>query len=109
MTTTPYLSSMVACLNKATQDGYTKNFKVTDKGLTEDENSDKAYSPEQVHIINFYRFEGTSDPADNSILYVIETSDHEKGTLIDAYGAYADEKINKFITEVEDIQKKAKA
>jgi hypothetical protein len=41
-----------------------------------------------------------------SILYVIETSDGRKGTLIDAYGLYADDNIGEFMKEVEDIQKK---
>ena len=53
-----------------------------------------------------YRFEGQSDPADNAIMYVVETGDGVKGTLIDAYGAYADENVNKFMSEVEEISKK---
>ena len=54
----------------------------------------------------FFRFEGDSDPADNSILYVVETNDGTKGTLIDAYGPYADPKVSKFMQQVDDIQKK---
>jgi hypothetical protein len=46
-----------------------------------------------------------SDPEDSSILYLIEASDGKKGTLIDAYGTYADAKLSDFIREVEDIQK----
>jgi len=46
---------------------------------------EKNYRPEEICIINFYRFEGQSDPADNAILYVIETNDGSKGTIIDAY------------------------
>jgi hypothetical protein len=45
---------------------------------------------------------------DNAILYLVETNDNVKGTLIDSYGAYADAKLSKFIREVEDIQKKIK-
>jgi hypothetical protein len=45
---------------------------------------------------------------DNAILYLIETNDNVKGTLIDSYGAYADAKLSKFVREVEDIQKKIK-
>jgi len=68
----------------------------------------KVYAPGDVKVIDFFRFEGQSDPADNAILYVIETSDGVKGTLIDAYGTYADEHINKFMAEVEEINKKDK-
>jgi hypothetical protein len=93
--------------NKAVEKGFTESFKVVGKGLTT-EAQEKFYNPEEVRITNFFRFEGYSDPMDNAILYLIETNDNVKGTLIDAYGAYADAKLSKFIHDVEDIQKKIK-
>ena len=39
-------------------------------------------------------------------MYAIETNDGKKGTIVDAYGAYADPDISPFIIEVEKIQKK---
>jgi hypothetical protein len=93
--------------NKAAEKGFTETFKVVGKGLTT-EKEEKFYSPEDVRIDNFFRFEGYSDPNDNAILYLIETNDGLKGTLIDAYGSYADAKLSKFVREVEDIQKKIK-
>ena len=43
-----------------------------------------------------------------AVLYLIEThNDGPKGTLVDAYGTYADSKIGDFIAAVEEIQKKA--
>ena len=65
----------------------------------------KKYSPDKVEIVNFFRFEGASDPADNAILYAIKTKDGTKGTLTDAYGPYADPHISKFMKQVEDISK----
>jgi hypothetical protein len=92
-------------VNESLAKGYTENFKVITKGLsTEDEKT--IYIPQDITITNFYRFEGYSDPQDNSILYLIETKDGKKGTLIDAYGAEADSKISNFIRDVEDIHKK---
>jgi len=38
-------------------------------------------------------------------LYAIETDDGTKGTLTDAFGPYADENVNKFLKNVEDIKK----
>ncbi|WNJ16361.1 phosphoribosylpyrophosphate synthetase [Pontibacter sp. G13] len=37
-----------------------------------------------------HRFEGMSDPSDNSVVYAIETNLGVKGVLIDGYGIYAD-------------------
>jgi len=94
-------------INKALVQGYSENFKISSKGLT-DEVGSKYYLPTEVSIPNFHRFEGYSDPQDNAILYWIETSDGRKGILVDAYGPYSDVKVSNFIREVEDIQKTKK-
>ena len=102
------MSTLSESVNQAVADGYTDNFQVETKGLTVAGKDDKKhYTPEEVKIANFYRFEGASDPNDSSILYLIETNDGRKGTLIDAYGMYSDTKVSDYIREVEDIQKKA--
>ena len=68
--------------------------------------TEEMFTPEQVKIINFFRFEGMSDPEDNSILYAIETDSGLKGTLVDAYGAKSDPEVDEFIKAVENISKK---
>jgi hypothetical protein len=100
-----WMKSLSSCVNKLKDDGYKEDFQVTKKGLATF-NEEKSYQPEDVRIENFYRFEGESDPGDNTILYVIETNDGTKGTLVDGYGAYASQDASKFIVEVEEIQKK---
>jgi len=99
------MKTLASVLNKIVKDGYEENFKVTDKGLQSLE-TEKIYGPDQVNIVNFYRFEGASDPSESAILYVIEATDGAKGSLTDAYGMYADPEIDKFIKDVENIAKK---
>jgi len=101
----PYMKSLATCLNRMMADGYKEDFKVTEKGLYWIQRK-KEYSTDQVHIVNFFRFEGNSDPGDNAILYVIETDDGARGTLVDGYGIYADPQVGRFIKKVEDISKK---
>jgi hypothetical protein len=102
------MSTLSERVNSAVQEGYTENFQVETKGLTGAGKEDKKYyKAEDVKIINFYRFEGASDPQDSSILYLIETNDGRKGTLVDAYGMYAETKVSDFIKLVEDFQKKS--
>lgn len=101
----PHMKSLASLTNKMVLKGYDDDFKITDNGL-KSLRTDKIYQPDQINIINFFRFEGQSDPNDNTIMYVIETSDGLKGTLIDAYGPYADRKLSEFMNHVESIQKK---
>jgi hypothetical protein len=99
------MKTLASCINKLVLDGYTENFKAGERGLLSLKN-ERIYEPVDIDVVNFYRFEGASDPADNSILYAIETSDGIKGTLVDAYGPYADTRINSFMQEVEKMHKK---
>src|SRR5690349_6758399 len=82
--------------------GYTEDYKVNDQGLKA-LRTEKIYQPEEVKVVDFHRFEGSSDPGDESILYAIETSDGGKGTLVDAYGSYSDERVTAFMYKVEEI------
>jgi hypothetical protein len=98
------MKTLVECIEILTKDGFTENFVVENEMLFSADKKNE-WKPEAVKIVNFYRFEGASDPADNSILYAIEASKH-KGILIDAYGAYSNAEISKFIQQVENISKK---
>ncbi len=101
------MATLSECITLALERGYSENFKMTANGLTtEDEKS--VYTPVDIKITNFYRFEGNSNTDDNSILYLIETDDRKKGLLIDAYGVYADTRISNFVRQVDDFQKKPK-
>jgi hypothetical protein len=104
--TAPYLKTLVEVHTKLLADGYKEEFTVSDN-LLKALSSGKQYSPAEVKIINFFRFEGQTDPADSSILYVLETNDGVKGTLVDAYGPDADADKTMFIHEVEKIEKKS--
>ena len=100
----PYMKSLAACLTRIIHEGYSMDFRVTDNGL-ESVQGHQSYSPNDIQVINFFRFEGESDPDDNAILYVIEANDGSKGTLIDSYGTYSDAKVNGFMKDI-SIQKK---
>ena len=97
--------SLVNVLNRLHKDGYKTDFKVSGQGrLCTMENKDE-YTPDQVRIVDHYRFEGESNPDDMSILYAIETTTGLKGTISNSYGPYADEKVDNFLKQVEDLGK----
>lgn len=102
---TTHMTDMQRCLMKLEEKGYNDQFRVEKKMLVSTKDKKKKYKPKDVTAANFYRFEGVSDPEDMSILYAIETTDGNKGTLIDAYGNYSDDDTGAFMQEV-DINKK---
>jgi len=96
--------SLINVENRLNKEGYSADFKVTEGSLCV-MGTEKKYSPEQVQIVDFYRFEGESNPDDMSILYALETNDGVKGTISNSYGTYADAHIDAFMKQVEDLGK----
>ncbi|MGJ8592949.1 MAG: hypothetical protein ACSHXF_10395 [Aquaticitalea sp.] len=79
--------------------GYTAQYRLVDYRL-EDVDSKKRYAPEDVTIFKEHRYEGMSDPSDMSLLYVLETNDGGKGTLLANYGPEADTSVHEFMNEI---------
>ncbi len=97
-----YMSTLSTIMEKMRIKGWDSEFKWTDDGFTI--GTGKYYQPDELKIIKVFRFEGESDPADNSILYVIEGNDGLIGYSLDMYGAYSnhedEEGYNEFIRKI---------
>lgn len=100
------LTTQVKLEAKLNAEGFTKDFRVTDEGRLCSLENDKTYGPEEVRIVNFYRFEGETNPDDMAILYALECNDGTKGTISNSYGPLADADIDAFLVQVEDLGKK---
>src|SRR5690606_16621184 len=79
--------------------GYTVQFRIADDEM-EDLESKMKYRPEDVMIIKEHRYEGISNPSDMSLLYVLETKDGRKGTILADYSAEGDTSIHEFMNLV---------
>jgi len=58
------------------------------------------YSPSEMTIVEYHRFEGMSNPSDMSIVFAVESEDGRKGTIVSTYGAYANMKLVEFMDKV---------
>lgn len=92
--------TMSETLETAKDEGYTHSFKAEPDGLRVLE-TDEMLQPDQVTILRHARFEGPSSEDDEETLYYIETTTGLRGTLVDAYGTYADEHVANFIRKVD--------
>ena len=96
---------MVEVLAIVRKNGYTTDFMVTEDNRLTVLSGQESFSPDQVQIVDFYRFEHDTNPGDMAILYVLETINGLKGTLSDAYGTYSDSETENFMKQVEDLGK----
>lgn len=55
--------------------------------------SEGAFKENELSIVEHHRFEGISDPDDMSVIYAVESSDGTRGTIVDAFGVYANPKL----------------
>ncbi|MFC6996499.1 hypothetical protein [Rufibacter roseus] len=99
------LTSQVKVEAKLKAEGYTEAFRVDENNRLCVFGSDKCYNVNEVRIVDFFRFEGETNPDDMAILYSIECNDGTKGTISNSYGPYADTNVDAFLKEVEDLGK----
>ncbi len=76
-------------VNGLKQRGYTIDFNVKDNFVICN-TTPLSLSPDEFEIAEFYRFEGNTDPADEAVVYAIESKHGHKGILVNGYGAEAD-------------------
>lgn len=98
------LKTTVEITNALVLKGYTHNFRMTHAGTLECLETQERFTPDQVEIVEHYRTEGPSDPADMMVIYAI-TAGTMKGVLTDAFGTYADSNLSGFIQQVEKRRK----
>jgi hypothetical protein len=82
-------NSLSEALTDLKKRGYSEDFNLQPHCL-ECHSRDLQYEPERFIVDEFYRFEGMSNPDDNSIVFAISSDDGVKGTLVDAYGMYSE-------------------
>ncbi len=78
-------SSLSVAIADLQNNGFTEDFNLIGEGI-ESKSLKRQWKAGELDVVKFYRFEGMTDPGDNTILYLIETQGGVKGLLVDAYG-----------------------
>lgn len=69
------------------QKGYTVDFNLHENCIVCQ--TDK-FHPHEFEIVDTFRYEGNSDPADEAVVYAIESASGLKGVLVTGYGMSSD-------------------
>ena len=100
-------SNMLEALKSLDEAGYTTNF-VQESGHLRAADSGEIFHPQDLKIVDIFRFEGASNPDDMAIIYVIEAKGGLKGTLVDSFGLYGSSDVGRFMNEVPDARSEHK-
>ncbi|WP_374165353.1 phosphoribosylpyrophosphate synthetase [Arcticibacter sp. MXS-1] len=83
--------TLVEALDGLKKQGYTLDFNLAN-GVLHNSTENIVLQPEDFSIKAIYRFEGMSDPGDNSIVYAISADKYNvKGVFVNGYGVYSDD------------------
>ncbi len=82
-----HMTTMNELIDNLKSKGFNNEFTVNSSGLMISSTSNgHFYKPSEVKIVDFFRFEGESDPGDEAILYALETENGTKGVMNHIYG-----------------------
>ena len=74
-------------VNELRKRGYTLDFNLQENCIICNQ---QKFNPEDFKIVEVYRYEGDSDPADEAVVYAIESKNGLKGVLVNGYGISAE-------------------
>src|SRR4051812_30805113 len=82
-----HYGTVTEALENFRQQGFTLDFNLKEDRLI---SGLDAYHADDFDIVDLYRYEGNSDPADEAVVYAITSKDGKKGVLVTGYGTSAE-------------------
>jgi hypothetical protein len=79
--------TVTAAVSGLKQRGFSMDFNLSENCLVCQDNK---FNVKDFEITEVYRFEGDSDPADEAVVYAIESNKGQKGVLVTGYGTSAE-------------------
>jgi len=83
-----HYATISEAIEKLKTQGFTLDFNLQQNRLKVGEQD---YTADEFEIVDLYRYEGPSDPADEATVYALANKSGLKGVLVTGYGATADD------------------
>jgi hypothetical protein len=83
-----HYATVTEAIEQLKQQGFTLDFNLKENQLIVGK---QAYPADEFEIVDLYRYEGPSDPADEATVYALANASGLKGVLVSGYGASADD------------------
>jgi hypothetical protein len=93
-------NTLVEAVTKLETRGYTSRFQLKAGRLVNVDNK-QGYYPQELQIVEYHRFEGINNPADNAIIFAVETPDkRDQGTVTMNYSSDGNMDLYSFMDKV---------
>jgi hypothetical protein len=89
--------TVTAAVNGLKQRGYKMDFNLEENCIVCQVGK---FNPSDFEITEVYRFEGNSDPADEAVVYAIESNKGDKGVLVNGYGPGSNEMSDEMVKKL---------
>ena len=100
------METLSQAIERLTAAGYREDFRAERNGLRA-VGTDCIHEPEAMLIEEAVRFEGASDPGDESILFALRCATHDvRGTYVVAYGPAMDPADAKMVRRLSDARER---
>jgi hypothetical protein len=93
-------NNLVEAIEGLRKQGYTEDFNLNKDCIESNEGACKIFHDE-FHIDKYFRFDGNTDPSEESIIYAISAHKHQlKGISINGYGTSSDDLTNEMLAKL---------
>ena len=82
-----FYETVTEAIKKLRAKGFTLDFNLGEDCIHTEPNT---YSHDDFDVVEIYRYEGNTDPADEATVYGIVCGTGEKGILVTGYGAFTE-------------------
>ena len=82
-----HYATVSEAIEKLRKQGFTTDFNLEENCIVCNHTK---YEADDFEIVDVYRYEGNTDPADEATVYAIESKDGTKGILVTGYGISVD-------------------
>ena len=80
------------------QQGFTTDFRFQEDGIA---CKTRKYMPEELKIVDLYRYEGDSDPDEEAAVYALISREGIKGVLVTGYGVSSETSYQQLLERIE--------
>src|SRR5471030_1706667 len=100
-----HYATVSEAIEQLKQQGFTLDFNLAENQFKAGEH---AYPADEFEIVDLYRYEGPSDPADEATVYALASASGLKGILVSGYGVSTDEALTETLKQLHYKYQQAK-